>query len=62
MIECYLTKDGEIWNPDSVTKYEDVFKDRDPRMTMSILTPGNKMGRRNKRRFAEYRQINLHIS
>lgn len=42
MIECYLTKDGQIWNPDSATSYEDVFKDRDPRMTQSILTPGTK--------------------
>ena len=42
MIECYLTKHGQIWNPDSATSYEDVFKDRDPRMTQSILTPGTK--------------------
>lgn len=42
MIECYLTKDGQIWNPDSATSYEDVFKDRDPRMIQSILTPGTK--------------------
>ena len=42
MIECYLTKDGQIWDPDSATSYEDVFKDRDPRMTQSILTPGTK--------------------
>lgn len=40
MVECYLTKDGKIWNPSSVNTYEDVFKDRDPRMTQSILAPG----------------------
>ena len=42
MIECYLTKDGNIWDPNSATSYEDVFKDRDPRMTQSILAPGTK--------------------
>ncbi len=42
MIECYLTKDGKIWDPNSATSYEDVFKDRDPRMTQSILAPGTK--------------------
>lgn len=40
IIECYLTKDGKIWNPKSCNSYEDVFKDRDPRMTQSILAPG----------------------
>ena len=42
MIECYLTKDGKIWDPNSATSYEDVFKVRDPRMTQSILAPGTK--------------------
>ena len=42
MIECYLTKDGKIWDPNSATCYEDVFKDRDPRMIQSILAPGTK--------------------
>ena len=42
MIECYLTKDGKIWDPNSATSYEAVFKDRDPRMTQSILAPGTK--------------------
>lgn len=42
MIECYLTKDGKVWDPNSATSYEDVFKDRDPRMTQSILAPGTK--------------------
>ena len=42
MIECYLTKDGKIWDPNIATSYEDVFKDRDPRMTQSILAPGTK--------------------
>lgn len=42
MIECYLTKDGKIWDPNSATSYEEVFKDRDPRMTQSILAPGTK--------------------
>lgn len=40
MIECYLTKEGKIWNPKSCNSYEDIFKDRDPRMTQSILAPG----------------------
>lgn len=40
MVECYLTKDGEIWDPKQCTSYEDVFKDRDPRMVQSILAPG----------------------
>lgn len=40
MIEAYLTKDGEIWDPSGADSYEDVFKDRDPRMTQSILAPG----------------------
>lgn len=39
MIEAYLTKDGEIWDPSTVNTYEDVFKDRDPRMVQSILAP-----------------------
>ena len=42
MVECYLTKDGKIWDPDMCTSYEDIFKDRDPRMTQSILAPGTK--------------------
>ncbi|MCI2121449.1 MAG: RagB/SusD family nutrient uptake outer membrane protein [Bacteroidales bacterium] len=40
MIECYLTKDGKIWDPSTAATYEDVFKDRDPRMCQSILAPG----------------------
>ena len=40
MIEAYLTADGEIWDPSTATSYEDVFKDRDPRMAQSILAPG----------------------
>lgn len=40
MIEAYLTKDGKIWNPADAKTYEDVFKDRDPRMVQSILPPG----------------------
>ena len=39
MIEAYLTKDGKIWDPSTVNTYEDVFKDRDPRMVQSILPP-----------------------
>ena len=40
-IECdvHLTKDGKIWDPSTVNTYEDVFKDRDPRMVQSILPP-----------------------
>lgn len=40
MIEAYLTKDGQIWDPSTADTYEDVFKDRDPRMVQSILAPG----------------------
>ena len=40
MIEAYLTADGEIWDPATAETYEDVFKNRDPRMTQSILPPG----------------------
>ena len=39
MIEAYLTKDGQIWDPSTVDTYEDVFKGRDPRMVQSILAP-----------------------
>lgn len=39
MIEAYLTKDGKVWDPSTVNTYEDVFKDRDPRMVQSILAP-----------------------
>ena len=39
MIEAYLTKDGKIWDPSTINTYEDVFKDRDPRMVQSILPP-----------------------
>ena len=39
MIEAYLTKDGQIWDPAAANTYEDVFKDRDPRMVQSILAP-----------------------
>lgn len=40
MVECYLTKDGKIWDPSSCNSYEEVFMDRDPRMVQSILAPG----------------------
>ncbi len=40
MIEAYLTKDGQIWDPSTAKTYEDVFKDGDPRMVQSILAPG----------------------
>ena len=40
MIEAYLTDDGKIWDPSTAATYEDVFKDRDPRMVQSILAPG----------------------
>lgn len=40
MVEAYLTSDGKIWDPASVSSYEDIFKNRDPRMTQSILSPG----------------------
>ena len=39
MIEAYLTKDGQIWDPAAANTYEDVFKDRDPRMVQSIIAP-----------------------
>ena len=39
MIETWLTSTGEIWDPSTVDTYEDVFKDRDPRMKQSILPP-----------------------
>ena len=40
MIEAYLTDEGKIWDPSTAATYEDVFKDRDPRMVQSILAPG----------------------
>ena len=40
MIEAYLTDQGEIWDPRSITSYEQVFENRDPRMKQSILPPG----------------------
>ena len=40
-IESYLTDEGEIWDPSSVSTYEEVFEHRDPRMTQSILQPGS---------------------
>lgn len=40
MIEAYLTADGKIWDPSTAQTYEDVFKNRDPRMVQSILAPG----------------------
>ena len=40
MIECYLTADGQIWDPKSCNSYEEIFQNRDPRMTQSILAPG----------------------
>jgi len=39
MIEAWLTADGQIWNPKSVSTYENVFENRDPRMKQSILPP-----------------------
>lgn len=42
MVECYLTRDGKIWDPSSCNSYEEVFMDRDPRMVQSILAPGTK--------------------
>ena len=39
MIEAYLTSDGQIWDPSTANSYEDVFKNRDPRMVQSILPP-----------------------
>lgn len=38
-IESYLTADGKIWDPSKITSYEQVFENRDPRMTQSILPP-----------------------
>ena len=40
MVECYLTADGEIWDPKQCDSYEEIFENRDPRMKMSILAPG----------------------
>ena len=40
MVECYLTDDGQIWDPSTITSYEEVFQHRDPRMVQSILAPG----------------------
>lgn len=40
-IESYLTDKGEIWDPSTVSTYEEVFEHRDPRMTQSILKPGS---------------------
>ncbi len=39
-IELYLTADGQIWDPKQCNSYEDVFKNRDPRMCQTILAPG----------------------
>lgn len=39
MIETWLTADGKVWNPASVSTYEQVFENRDPRMKQSILAP-----------------------
>ena len=39
-IELYLTADGEIWDPKQCNTYEDIFKNRDPRMCQTILAPG----------------------
>lgn len=40
MVECYLTDNGEIWDPSACSSYEEVFRNRDPRMAQSILAPG----------------------
>ncbi|MGV3640458.1 MAG: RagB/SusD family nutrient uptake outer membrane protein [Adhaeribacter sp.] len=49
LVDSYLMKDGlpidksPLYNPAS---YEDIFKDRDPRMTQTILQPGEAWGGR----------------
>lgn len=40
MIEAYLTADGQIWDPTTISTYEEVFENRDPRMKQSIVAPG----------------------
>ncbi len=46
MIECYLTDEGQIWNPESIDaypvseRYARIFEHRDPRMKQSLLAPG----------------------
>lgn len=42
IVSAYLTSDGQIWRPKDCETYEDVFKNRDPRMCQSILAPGTK--------------------
>lgn len=40
MVESYLNSDGTIWDPSKCNSYEEVFKNRDPRMVQSIMAPG----------------------
>lgn len=40
MVNCYLTDEGEIWDPNSISTYEEIFEHRDPRLKQSILAPG----------------------
>ena len=42
MVDAYLTDEGDIWNAEKVIYYEQVFAHRDPRMSQSILTPGDR--------------------
>lgn len=39
-VNCYLTDEGEIWDPSSISTYEEIFEHRDPRLKQSILAPG----------------------
>jgi hypothetical protein len=39
MIEKWLTADGKIWDPATISTYEEVFENRDPRMKQSVLAP-----------------------
>ncbi|MGM9762440.1 MAG: RagB/SusD family nutrient uptake outer membrane protein [Candidatus Cryptobacteroides sp.] len=39
-VNCYLTDEGKIWDPSSVSTYEEIFEHRDPRLKQSILAPG----------------------
>ncbi len=58
MIECYLTDKGEIWDPSTCTSYEEVFQNRDPRMTQSILSPGTPWGADNSQIYTYPKMIN----
>lgn len=39
-VNCYLTDEGKIWDPSSVSTYEEIFEHRDPRLKQSVLAPG----------------------